>query len=303
MTATTFDLVRKANMNLSGGNLTATSTGAGGVGVSRGAQQNFYFECTPTTITGVPRVGISSLNAPQTTDLSNGLYCLGYDATGAVKINSVTIATIQTFAAGNRIDCAVNIPLRLIWFRVAGGNWNNNVANDPATNTGGIDWSSMTIAATMQAAVSATLTGTVWVGAFSTASFAGAPPSGYVTLDTVSGNTSTNTFKETSHPIPVASDFAGVYKTIQTKLTAHCKLFQPAGAIKTVSGVIRELGVAVPGKRIDVYNRKDGTLIGTTTSDGAGAWSVPTLDQTKVRVVATDEFAYNSLAADNVTPA
>lgn len=302
MTATTFDLVRKVNNTLSGGNLVATSTGAGGVGTSRGAQQNFYFEVTLTTLTGTPRVGISSLNAPQTTSLENALYCLGYDASGAVKINNVTIATIATFAQGNRIDCAVNLPLRLIWFRVAGGNWNNNVANDPATNTGGIDWSSMTLAATMQAAVSASLTGTVWTAVFSAAGWAGAAPAGYVSLDSINANTTTNGL-ENHHTTPVASDFAGAYKTIAQLTTQHCKRFQPAGTIKTVSGVIRELGVVVPGKRIDVYNRNSGELIGTTTSDGAGAWSVPTLDQTKVRVVATDAYNYNSLAADNVTPA
>jgi hypothetical protein len=31
----------------------------------------------------------------------------------------------------------------MIWFRVGSGNWNNNGANDPATNTGGIDISSL----------------------------------------------------------------------------------------------------------------------------------------------------------------
>lgn len=55
--------------------------------------------------------------------------------------SSFTLATIQTYAATNRLSVAVNLDADLIWFRTAAGNWNNNALNDPATNTGGIDLS------------------------------------------------------------------------------------------------------------------------------------------------------------------
>jgi hypothetical protein len=189
---------------------------------------------------------------------------------------------------------------------VNGGNWNNNAANDPATLTGGIDYSVMTLMGTFQMAISSSLTGNVWTAVLSAAGWAGAAPAGYGSLDATLIVQQDNLDRWNPNQSPVAHDLAastGIFNRAEIRDTRNYKFFQPSGSIKTVSGVIRELGVAVPGKRIDVYNRNDGCLIGTTTSDGAGAWSVPTLDQTKVRVVATDAYNYNSLAADNVTPA
>lgn len=302
----TFDLVRKANQTLSGGNLVATSTGAGGVGTSRTILQPSYAEFTITTLTGVPRVGISTLNAPQTTTLENGNYCLGYDPTGAVKINNVTVATIAAYVQGNRIDVAIHPTQRLIWFRVNGGNWNNNAANNPATLVGGIDYTVMTLMGTFQMAISSSLTGNVWTAVLSAAGWAGAAPAGYFSLDATPIVKQDNLDAWNPNQSPIAPDTpqgTGALLKAEIRDTRNYKYFQPAGAIKTVSGVIRELGVAVPNKRVDVYNRNDGSLIGCTKTDGAGAWSVPTLDQTKVRVVATDQYNYNSLAADNVTPA
>lgn len=303
MPATTFDLVRKVNQTLSGSNLVATSTGAGGVTGSRFATGPFYCEFTNNTLTGVPRVGISTSNAPQTTTLENANYALGYDPTGAVKINNVTIATIATWVAGNRIDMAVNPQYKLIWFRVNGGNWNNNAANNPATLVGGIDYSIMTFLGVISAAISTSLTGNVWTAVFSSAGWAGAAPAGYLSLDT-NQLVKQSGLANNAHNTPVAAEVNGTGAITKASFfdPKHYKYFQPAGAIKTVSGVIRELGVVVPGKRVDVYHRVTGELIGSTVSDGVGAWSVPTLDQTKVRIVATDAYTYNSLAFDNVTP-
>ncbi len=38
---------------------------------------------------------------------------------------------------------AFDIASHLIWFRVNGGNWNNNASYDPATATGGISFTSL----------------------------------------------------------------------------------------------------------------------------------------------------------------
>ncbi len=70
---------------------------------------------------------------------------LGWQAGGIVvavtqpNSNTITVATIQSWAAGNVCCFAIDLDAMLIWFRTNGGNWNNNVSNDPATGVGGID--------------------------------------------------------------------------------------------------------------------------------------------------------------------
>ena len=72
---------------------------------------------------------------------------LGWPSGGAIQSrwdfsvfgSSYTVASIQGWASGNTLCCAVDLDARLIWFRTNGGNWNNSGTADPATGTGGID--------------------------------------------------------------------------------------------------------------------------------------------------------------------
>ena len=41
------------------------------------------------------------------------------------------------------LSFAVDLGSKRIWFRTNAGSWNNDAANDPATNTGGIDISTL----------------------------------------------------------------------------------------------------------------------------------------------------------------
>src|SRR4051812_37989312 len=116
--AATFDPNGKTNTTLSGGNLVATSSGAGGARSSRFMQGPTYFEMTLTTLTGTPAVGIASSNWNTSTALQSGVNTLGYLASGAVQVNGVTLSTIAAYVQGNRIDCAIDPANLLIWFRV-----------------------------------------------------------------------------------------------------------------------------------------------------------------------------------------
>lgn len=60
------------------------------------------------------------------------------------------VATIQTSAAGSVIDLEVDTINQKIWIRTNGGNWNNAAigSQNPATNTGGISFSSEGFSAT-----------------------------------------------------------------------------------------------------------------------------------------------------------
>jgi hypothetical protein len=281
----------------------ATSTGVGGAGVDRVVQGKTYFEAVPTTLTGTPQIGISGWSLWPGTNLATGTTSLGYLPSGAVQTNSVTLATIATWVQGDRIDCALDPINHLIWFRVNGGNWNNNVANDPATGVGGIDYSSMPTLSTLQLTVFASVTGNVWTAAFSSASWVGAAPSGYSSLDTILYTIANNV--DVTYEITQATTMYGgpVVRAIPTPNDRFKKWFSPAGLVTTVSGVIRELSVAVPNRRVDVYDRITGELLGTTVSAGDGSWSIPCLGRPSVRIVASDPTTYNSLALDNVAPA
>jgi hypothetical protein len=304
MPTTTLDPTAKTNTTLSGSNLVATSTGAGGARSSRFVQGPVYFEATPTTLTGTPSVGICVSNWNTSTALQSATNTLGYLASGAVQINGVTLATIATWAQGNRIDVALDPNNHFIWFRVAGGNWNNNVANDPATGVGGIDYSTaFTSLGTLAAAIFASVTGNVWTMVFSSASFAGVPPTGFSSLDTVQYTLARNVDDNYVANPPVAQYGGPAARAMPSPMDRYERSFSPSGLVTTVSGVIRELGVAVAGRRIDVYDRTTGELLGTTKSAGDGSWSIPCLGRPSVRIVASDPTAYNSLAFDNVSPA
>lgn len=303
MTATTFDTgLRKVNQTLSGGNLTATSTGAGGVATSRLIQGNTYMEFTCTTLAGTPEVGFWTSNGPQSTALSNGAYAIAYRASGAVIVNNTTVTTIATWAQGNRIDVAINPTFHLIWFRVAGGNWNNSGTADPATNTGGIDYSAnITIMSTIAPGVYASITGTVWTAALSAASFAGTPPGGYSSLDNVLYTVVNN--------VDFYDEIVGIAPTFPASIALknvteiHRWEHQYNGTTLTqVSGTTKESGVVVTGKKVEVYDRLTGELLGSTYSDGSGNWSIPCLGRPAVRVVGSDPTTYNSEVFDNVVP-
>lgn len=303
MAATTFDSALKTNTTLSGGNLVATSSGAGGARSSRFIQGPTYFEMTPTTLTGTPSVGIAQSNWNTSTALQSAVNSLAYLASGAVQINGVTLSTIAAWAQGNRIDCAIDPGNRLIWFRVAGGNWNNNVANDPATGVGGIDYSSaFTQLGTLEAAVYASTTGNVWTAVFSSGSFAGTPPSGFSSMDTVQYVVARDQSK-LYEAFPVSAQYFGPgARALPMPTDRYQRSFNPAGTITVVSGVTKELGSAIANKKVEVYDRVTGELIGSTYSDGSGVWSIPALGRPSVRIVGSDPTTYNSVVYDNVVP-
>lgn len=57
--------------------------------------------------------------------------------------NLSVYSSFGTTANGDRVCVAVNQVSMLLWARVNGGNWNNSGTDNPATNTGGINISSM----------------------------------------------------------------------------------------------------------------------------------------------------------------
>jgi hypothetical protein len=304
MPATTFDAGRSINGSLSGGNLTWTSSASGSVFSSRTITGLTYAEFTIPTLTGVPSVGVVGQNWDGT-QMGVNATSVGYLSSGAVKFNGATLATLAAFVAGNRVGVAVDPFNRLIWFRVNGGNWNGSALNDPATGVGGLSFAApVPIAANTMATflfgATSTLTGTVWTANLSGA-FTDAAPTGFITIDTqqVTAARSTDTYE-------VFNAVADVVEMVaRSDLPTHgrcASIFSPAGTITVVSGITKEGGVAVANKKVEVYDRVSGDLLGTTYSDGSGNWSIPALGRPAVRVVGSDPTTYNSVVFDNVVP-
>jgi hypothetical protein len=133
-----------AAMSFSGSqSLVATRTGS-----SSGCQPSYmrnagkYFvSFKVNTLTGAGDVGIGLVTGQLTwTTFGNNTDSISYrSSTGNVVLNSSTLATYSTFTTGDVIDEAIDFDNNTIWFRKNGGNWNGSVSNDPATNVGGLD--------------------------------------------------------------------------------------------------------------------------------------------------------------------
>lgn len=134
---------KAAGIALSGGNLVAT--GSGNVrSTSSHSTGKFYYEVVFDATAG------SSYNhgtgfANSTASLTAG--------PGSPDTNSIAIymGDVNIYAAGgtagssgiflnpgDRVGIAIDIGSALMWVRSNGGNWNNNVLNNPTTGVGGV---------------------------------------------------------------------------------------------------------------------------------------------------------------------
>jgi hypothetical protein len=279
--------------------LIATSTGAGGARSNRQISGITYFEGVITTLTGTPQIGIASTTWDNATALGSGNNTIGYAPSGAVTNNGATLSTIAAYVQGNRIGVAVDPVNRLIWFSVNGGNWNNNAANNPATGVGGIDYSSIAGLNTMVAAVSASVTGNVWTMTFSTP-FTGTAPGSFASMDVV-GYTRMDASTNPAMPFGIPASYT-IKATQKGGDNSTLGKHFIGTTITVVSGTTKENGSVVTGKKVEVYDRVTGELLGSTYSDGSGNWSIPALGRPAVRVVGSDPTTYNSIVYDNVVP-
>jgi hypothetical protein len=298
--ATTLDPNRKTNQTLSGGNLVATSTGAGGALASRTVTGKHYFEAVITTLTGTPSVGLCTSQYATTAVQGAATSSLAYKPSGIVVINGATVATISAYVQGDRIGVAVDPTLQQVWFRVNNGNWNNNALNDPATGVGGIDYTSMALS-TLIAAIYASLTGSVWTMKFSTP-FTDTAPAGFGSLDTLQVSAAQAPFLNEFVPPNQSVTFGPEARAASHPSDSITKMFAPAGPLTFVSGIVEENGTPVAGRLVEVLDRNSSELLGRTFSAGDGSWSVCALGRARVRVVGSDPTAFNSLVFDNVPP-
>jgi hypothetical protein len=139
------------NVTLSNGNLTFVAGWLAYDGVRAVASASVgkkYWELTATRITTqassiVEGIANNSLSVNGPVFLGGDSNGIGWAGDGNVWINNAVVATIQGWSQGDVLSFAVDLGSNMIWFRTNAGNWNNDAANDPATNTGGIDISTL----------------------------------------------------------------------------------------------------------------------------------------------------------------
>lgn len=153
MTTTTLTNFSSSLATVTGG-LVATSINGSSWVQSNDTQRIFYdtgtyyYEFTFNTVTSNPYAGLMCIG-------TGGW--IAYEANGKIFQNGSQVGSTGTALTNGSVLCvAVNINSGLIWFRVNNGNWNNNSANNPATNVGGITLASNFVYATPSLYLSAT---------------------------------------------------------------------------------------------------------------------------------------------------
>lgn len=173
-----------AGLTLSNGSLTATvNTQATNAARSNGnvSSGKFYIEFTwGSTITGAEGVGIATSAAVLNSTTYTGSAFI--TQSGGVYVNNASLGVYTpSFSPGNICCVAVDLTNNMIWFRNgAAGNWNNNVANNPTTNTGGLAISTILPGPVFGfVAFNAATVGAAITANFGGSAFTGAVPSGF----------------------------------------------------------------------------------------------------------------------------
>jgi hypothetical protein len=182
-TYVTLDTATAANVTLSNGNLTVTSTGTtaneqGARSIVTKTTGKHYFEAT-IVAGGSFSVAVCTAASTYTNLNQSGastgvvMFCFNGQIWSAGANSG---SSLGGRSVGDKIGAAVDLDNRKIWYRVApSGNWNGSGAANPATNAGGV---TIPTGAMLPAFCfnTATTSGTANFGA---SAFTGAVPSGF----------------------------------------------------------------------------------------------------------------------------
>jgi hypothetical protein len=164
------------NIALTNANLTAaaaTNAQASVRGNSSRTSGKYYFEVTSAGTLQNSAVGIST-SSPGGTTLVPTLSAFVNVANGSVFVNGASLGNFffsDPITAGSTICLAVDLANQRIWLRRNAGQWNGSPTADPATNTGGIDISSVFTSAAAFPIVTFTGTGLSHTGNFGASAF------------------------------------------------------------------------------------------------------------------------------------
>jgi hypothetical protein len=189
----TFDPATVTATTLSLGNLQATNTGT--TSADQGAHTltssgkssgKYYYEMSYTLATAGANVGVGvGTTASTYTAQGGGAGGMMFSGTGNIYTNSIfSTKSISGRSTADVVAVAVDITNLKIWFKVAfgsgsGGDWNNTVGADPATNTGGLAIPAGTYIPFVVFGGTSGAAGGKWYANFGNTNFILAVPSGF----------------------------------------------------------------------------------------------------------------------------
>jgi hypothetical protein len=276
-----------------------------------------YWETTIDALVGTMGIGVAAgdWDANQILGYDRRAFC--YRNNGQVVVNNAVLATISNFVQGDRVDIAFHPGSMQVWFRVNGGDWNNDGTANPSTFTGAIelnprmklDDGNCFNARNCYPALLFSTSGGVMTSNFATASFVGTPPTGYDSIEEVVIHGPVMTaFEETlSFLGDPPADVREWFVRAELPEDNHPKTIAfPAGPVKTIAGEVRENDVGVNGRLVRLYNRRTGELVGEIRTTGTGDFVIPAGDPNAAHfVIAFDDDIspdYNAKIYDNVVP-
>lgn len=176
------------NITLSNGNLTITSTTTS-FGAVRGIASHstgfYYYEVVVSASTNIGLIifGIGNASTNLNSFAGSDNNSIGYGGDGKIWLNGANpVAAIQTHAVGDTVAVATDETHTKMWFKnvTTASGWNNDIlANqNPATNTGGISFSTMAAGPWFPAA-SIDTSGDVLTANFGATAYSQTPPSGF----------------------------------------------------------------------------------------------------------------------------
>ena len=171
---------KNAGMSLSNGDLTVTGSSLSGYSsirsIASAASGKKYWETVISTLIGFAGPGFGNSTASLSNYAGQSVNGVSWFLNGTVFQNGGGIGSIQTFAQGDVLCVALDLDNNKVWFRTNGGNWNNSGTADPATNTGGITFTSVGTAFAM---MTQQVTGDIGTSNFGGSAYAQTPPSGF----------------------------------------------------------------------------------------------------------------------------
>jgi hypothetical protein len=176
---------QSASLSLTNGNLSVASTADNinaavrSVSIASGV---WYLEFNIGP--GAQSVGLA--NPSKAIDDTSGLRSSGnalvYGSDGSVYYNQPQALdqTLMPFTEGDVVGIAWNTASKKVWFRVNNSPWDNNVNDDPETNTGGFDITSMLATPPLCAFWSTADAGSRATINFGASAFLYSPPTGFI---------------------------------------------------------------------------------------------------------------------------
>ena len=291
-----------------GANLKVNINGAGSTSSTRVLTSPLsYFEISSTTVTGTMSLGLTSryYNISTSNLIGYDYNGIGFNSSGAVKLNNSTLATIQTYTSGAVVGVAVDLLHQLIWFTTNGTSWNNDIlANqNPVGAVGGISIAGISPQSALFPAVGGSASGAASYANFSTSMFSYTPPTGFVSPDSTGVSA---VWAQQDGPQHSAWPSEGrvqpvAIPTYQAVRSSDAYADRPSST--TISGTVKEGSTLVGGKTVMAFQTGTGVLVGTAKSaPTTGAYSIPTGGINNVFAVGFDPTTYQAEVDDNVTP-